>query len=412
MIKPAPKNRDGEKYGKELYDNTFLLVRRKGKVHGLFLSDSKLLRLSADDEQASLKGMICIAKVIDVVKNIDAMFVRLPDKSKCFLTFSDCREETNLSGRRLPIQGDSILLQVTKDAAKGKEASGTMVLKETGLYSVVSVGTGEVLFSHQISLGRKEELKELVLQIKEKLPNNLNVVLRTSVSELEDLSLCLKECETNISYLKELFDTASMRTDYTILKQPMKQYEELLIDVSRTSSLRILTQEEDLYRDVKAFCNVNIPNLVENCVQYSDKLVTLTALFGVEKKLSEALSSKVWLDNGGFLYIEPTQAMTVIDVNSGKYDRNFMSEEAYYQINISAAKEISRQIVLRNLSGIIIVDFINMKNKENNKKLLEFLAELFRNDSNSARIIDITKLGLVEITRKKTGKTIYEQILL
>lgn len=412
MIKPAPKNRDGEKYGKELYDNTFLLVRRKGKVHGLFLSDSKLLRLSADDDQASLKGMICIAKVIDVVKNIDAMFVRLPDKSKCFLTFSDCREETNLSGRRLPIQGDSILLQVTKDAAKGKEASGTMVLKETGLYSVVSVGTGEVLFSHQISSGRKEELKELVLQIKEKLPNNLNVVLRTSVSELEDLSLCLKECETNISYLKELFDTASMRTDYTILKQPMKQYEELLIDVSRTSSLRILTQEEDLYRDVKAFCNVNIPNLVENCVQYSDKLVTLTALFGVEKKLSEALSSKVWLDNGGFLYIEPTQAMTVIDVNSGKYDRNFMSEEAYYQINISAAKEISRQIVLRNLSGIIIVDFINMKNKENNKKLLEFLAELFRNDSNSARIIDITKLGLVEITRKKTGKTIYEQILL
>lgn len=412
MIKPAPKNRDGEKYGKELYDNTFLLVRRKGKVHGLFLSDSKLLRLSADDEQASLKGMICIAKVIDVVKNIDAMFVRLPDKSKCFLAFSDCREETNLSGRRLPLQGDSILLQVTKDAAKGKEASGTMVLKETGLYSVVSVGTGEVLFSHQISPGRKEELKELVLQIKEKLPNNLNVVLRTSVSELEDLSLCLKECETNISYLKELFDTASMRTDYTILKQPMKQYEELLIDVSRTSSLRILTQEEDLYRDVKAFCNVNIPNLVENCVQYSDKLVTLTALFGVEKKLSEALSSKVWLDNGGFLYIEPTQAMTVIDVNSGKYDRNFMSEEAYYQINISAAKEISRQIVLRNLSGIIIVDFINMKNKENNKKLLEFLAELFRNDSNSARIIDITKLGLVEITRKKTGKTIYEQILL
>ena len=152
--------------------------------------------------------------------------------------------------------------------------------------------------------------------------------------------------------------------------------------------------------------------MVENCFKYSDKLVTLAALFGVEKKLSEALSSKVWLENGGFLYIEPTQAMTVIDVNSGKYDKKLISEEAYFQINISAAKEIARQIVLRNLSGIIIIDFINMKNKENNKKLLEFLGELFRNDLNSARIIDITKLGLVEITRKKTGKTIYEQILL
>ena len=167
-----------------------------------------------------------------------------------------------------------------------------------------------------------------------------------------------------------------------------------------------------MYCAVKTFCKDYIPDMVENCFKYSDKLVTLAALFGVEKKLSEALSSKVWLENGGFLYIEPTQAMTVIDVNSGKYDKKLISEEAYFQINISAAKEIARQIVLRNLSGIIIIDFINMKNKENNKKLLEFLGELFRNDLNSARIIDITKLGLVEITRKKTGKTIYEQILL
>ena len=156
----------------------------------------------------------------------------------------------------------------------------------------------------------------------------------------------------------------------------------------------------------------NIPELRGDCLKYSDQLVSLGALFGVEKKLSEALSSKVWLDNGGFLYIEPTQAMTVIDVNSGKYDRNLTSEETYFQINLSAASEIVRQIALRNLSGIIIVDFISMKNKENNKKLLEKMSELFQNDTNSARIIDITKLGLVEITRKKTGKTIYEQILM
>lgn len=412
MIKPTPKNQDAEKYMNELNRNTFLVIRRKDKVHGMFLSDSKLLRISADEERGNLKGMICIAKVVDVVKNIDAMFVRLPDKSKCFVPLSDCRQETNLSGDRIPVQGDNILLQVTKEAAKGKEASGTMAIKINGVYCVVTVGCGEVLFSHKISEKKRTELFEFSCKLKEKIPNNINVVLRTAVVELSDLSLCEKECMEKIIYLKDIFDKAQMRTEYSVLKQPLKNYQDLLLEVSKCSSLRIFAEDDALYSEVSSFVEENIPELRGDCLKYSDQLVSLGALFGVEKKLSEALSSKVWLDNGGFLYIEPTQAMTVIDVNSGKYDRNLTSEETYFQINLSAASEIVRQIALRNLSGIIIVDFISMKNKENNKKLLEKMSELFQNDTNSARIIDITKLGLVEITRKKTGKTIYEQILM
>lgn len=412
MIKPVPKNQDGEKYGKELNENTFLVVRRKNKVHGMLLTDGKLLRVSADEEQGNLNGMICIAKVMDVVKNIDAMFVRLPDKSKCFIPMRDCRTEGNLSGARMPVQGDNVLIQVTKDAAKGKEASGTMALKISGTYSVVSYGTGEVLFSHKMSEEVKANLFPFVNQMKEQLPSNINLVLRTQSGEVSDWSVIEKECLQNLKAFRELLEIAPLRTDYSILRKPFRQYEELLLACSEYPDLRILVEEETLYQEVKAFIEQKIPFLSSRCMKYSDALVSLSALFGVEKKLSEALSVKVWLDNGGFLYIEPTQAMTVIDVNSGKYDRNLISEDAFYQINLSAATEIARQIVLRNLSGIIIVDFICMKKKENDIKLLEYLAELLQNDLNSARIIDITKLGLVEITRKKTGKTIYEQILM
>ncbi len=412
MIKPTLKNQDGAEIGKDLNENTFLVIRRKGMVHGMLLEKGKLMRVSADDYCGNLKGMICIAKVIDVVKNIDAIFVRLPDKSKCFVSFSDCREALNLSANRFPRQGDNLLLQVTKDAAKGKEASGTMAVKLSGIYCVVTTGCGDILFSHKIANAKKEELSVFAKTLKDIVPDNMNVIFRTAISELSDLEFCRKEALELIESFSELISKAKTRKEYSVLKKPLKQYEELLLEVSNRNELRILVEDELLYEQLSGFVSENIPEHSSKCKKYSDKMVSLSALFGVEKKLSEALNTKVWLDSGAFLYIEPTQAMTVIDVNSGKYDRNLISEESYFQINAEAAREIARQILLRNLSGIIIIDFISMKKRENNEKLMKILSELFQNDSNSARIIDITKLGLVEITRKKTGKTLFEQILM
>lgn len=412
MIKPKLKNQDAKHYVKHTSDTTFLLFRRKGLINGMFIQEGRLVRVSADDENINLKGMICIAKVIDVVKNIDAAFVRLPDKRKCFVPFSLIDKSANLSGRETVVQGDNLLLQITQNPAKGKEASGSTILKLDGNYCVITKGSGNIKLSHKIDKSQQSELDNLITRINTILPQDLDVILRTAVVNLDNFNICFDECFTLINEMKDIINKAYTRTDYSILKFPLMNYQELLLEFKNHSDFRILTEDAVLYDELISFLDANMPEHKDNCSLYSDKMVSLTTLFSVEKKLSEALNTKVWLDNGAFLYIEPTQALTVIDVNSGKFSDKCEAQEYYLKVNLSAAEEIARQIVLRNISGIIIIDFINMKKRENNVKLMNYLKELLQNDTNSAQIIDITKLGLVEITRKKTGKTIYEQILM
>ena len=142
---------------------------------------------------------------------------------------------------------------------------------------------------------------------------------------------------------------------------------------------------------------------------YDDPAISLRLLYSLERGMEEALDTRVWLKCGGYLVIEPTEAMTVIDVNSGKNEAKKAGEDTYYQVNLEAAEEVARQLRLRNLSGIIIVDFINMAEKERQKELLETLKNLTAGDPQHPRIVDMTPLGLVEITRKKSHPTLAEQ---
>ena len=125
--------------------------------------------------------------------------------------------------------------------------------------------------------------------------------------------------------------------------------------------------------------------------------------------MENALSRRIWLKSGAYLIMDITEALTVFDVNSGKYELKKASTEAFYQINLEAAREIALQIRLRNLSGIILVDFINMEDTSYEEKLLEYMKQLIRKDKITTNVIDITPLGLMEITRKKVNKTLAEQ---
>ena len=122
------------------------------------------------------------------------------------------------------------------------------------------------------------------------------------------------------------------------------------------------------------------------------------------------INKKVWLNSGAYLIIEPTEALTVIDVNTGKAELKSNKEETFYKINIEAAHEVARQLKIRNISGIIIVDFISMRNKENEQMLLNKMNEILKYDYSRCIAVDITKLGLMEITRKKGKKSLYEII--
>lgn len=172
----------------------------------------------------------------------------------------------------------------------------------------------------------------------------------------------------------------------------------------------IITDDPQIYNSLEHYLKENDLQNLSKLRLYQDDLFPLYKLCRLEREIDLATSRQVWLKSGGYLVIDPTEALTVIDVNTGKYSGKKLRRETLKTINLEAAKEAARQIRLRNLSGIILIDFINMENKEDQKELLAFLESQLFADPVKTRLIDMTKLELVEITRKKVYKTLKEQI--
>ena len=172
---------------------------------------------------------------------------------------------------------------------------------------------------------------------------------------------------------------------------------------------QIITDDWQIYDELRDFAALYMPEQLASISLYQDDY-SLQKLYRTETQLNELLAKKVWLKSGAYLVIEKTEAMYVIDVNSGKNISKKNAAEYIYQINLEAADEIMRQIRLRNLTGMILVDFINMEDSEKDASLLQQLGVLAKRDHIQTNIVDITALGLVEITRKKTTKSLAEQL--
>lgn len=416
MIKPSPKNQDGKLYQDMPDKASFVLVRRKGKIHGCFIQNNKLMRLTTDNENGRMEGMICIAKVIDIVPNINAAFLRVHGERKCFIKLDDLQNGYNLTrpGKDFT-QGDNVLVEISKEPSKGKEASATCNIRLEGKFCVASFGSGNILYSHKITSERRDALKQELSKAGYIPQNGIQIIIRTEANNTSvTADEITKEAVVLGTQLMEFLEKAKHRSDYSVIRGVTPKYLEFIQSISEKKDIlldKILTDDKAIYEDAKQFLAQQLPEMAEKLHFYEDCLVPLNVLYGLEGKLSEALSDKVWLKCGGFLYIEPTQALTVIDVNSGKYDKKSDREETYFQVNMEAAEEIATQIFVRNLTGIIVVDFINMAQKEHRDKLLKALTEFLQKDDNPCKVLGFTRLGLVEITRKKTDKTIYEQIL-
>lgn len=207
---------------------------------------------------------------------------------------------------------------------------------------------------------------------------------------------------------EKILALAKHRTCFSCLVEPAEAFVRVLEQLVYDDEYEeILTDDRNLFEKLLPYCNQMLPE--KKLRFYEDNTFTLSKLYSLETKLDTALNTRIWLKSGGYLIIEPTEALTVIDVNSGKIDVRKGNQETIYKVNQEAAKEIALQLRLRNLSGIIIIDFINMTSKEQQTALLEQLREEVKRDIQKTIIVDMTALGLVEITRKKSHKTLQEQ---
>lgn len=356
-------------------------------------------------------GDIFVAKVISVVANIHAAFIQYGPEGKGFLPLNKDYEPVLLNriydGRLLA--GDELLVQMEKEAIRSKDPVFTTNLSLAGKYCVITNSDKKKGVSNKVS--NKQNKNLLQQQIPEEIP--FGVIVRTNAEELiemEQLSDITEEIHTLCDSMQKLLQEGIHRTCFSKVFEAIAGYLLDIRDEYQRSFDTIVTDDQNIYDQLMGFLQIYLPDMVGNVSLYTDLDYSLHKLYSVETKIQELFGNKVWLRSGAYLVIEQTEAMYVIDVNSGKNNVKKENARYIYDINCEAAKEIMRQMTLRNLSGIIIVDFINMEQEELQQELFYEMKQLAKMDRVLTSVVDITPLGLMEITRKKVKKPLRDQM--
>lgn len=396
-----------------------IITEHHNKIYTLLISRKKLLSIDvSDNRNASLVGNIYIGKVKNISVNIQAAFVEIQKDILCFLPLSDSKYAHILNRQTDNVLkvGDELLVQVIRDAVKTKQPVISTKISLSGNFLVLASDGCKVSFSKKINADKKREISDYLMH--QKVMNHdyecqytnqkYSMIIRTNAGVLDDFNQLYSEWETLLSEYEDLFHTAAYRTCFTCLKEVDKPYLEHLKNYYHTEYNEIVTDMKDIYDElIKAEYNSLTNN--RSIRLYQDEY-PLSKLYSLRSLIEDALDKRVWLKSGGYLVIESTEALTSIDVNTGKYEVGKNNEETFFYINMEAAKEISIQLRVRNISGIIIVDFINMNDNSKKQQLLDSLKKLVQKDSIPTQVIDMTPLGLVEITRKRVNKPLHEVI--
>lgn len=399
-------------------------------ISALYDEKNKMLEVIPEQEGIrSILGDIYIGRIQNLVKNLNAAFVQIAPGQNCYLPLEDCRHPvfTNkMSVKKELSQGDELLVQVTREALKTKEPAVSTNLNLTGKYAVLTTGNRRLSVSSKLRKDERAHYLELLKQFcaSAKTPPDYGIIIRTNAANGSDEQI-LAELAALEDSLNQLLETAAHKTVYSCVHQEPAAYLKHLDDLRQDALEEIITDDRSIF---EAVCgkyhitknqllstgSVPVPvNAVETAGQirirfYEDKLLSLSALYQVKSTLTEALMERVWLKSGAYILIEHTEALTVIDVNTGKNIAKKQMQENFLKVNKEAAAEIAHQLRLRNISGMILVDFMNLTAEEANAELLSFFRLELKKDPIPAQVVDMTRLGLVEVTRKKVKKALRE----
>lgn len=374
-------------------NDNYIVTKYRGRTCGL-LTDERMDPVRIDVENDEIKcrlGSIYAARVCEISDSTGAVFVELADKEKAYLPKEEEEDALILNAAEDRCRlccGDLILVQVCAEAVKSKLPSVTAYVSLAGSLAVAVMNRAGLGFSKKLD---DKDLKTKIKEICSERAGELEgfyIVVRTAASahsaeETVNEAISLKHS------LSDICERAKKNRKICMLKEG-----ENIFVSSAGKAGRVITDDVRLYDALK---RVNPDTQL-----YEDRRLPLTALYGFERAFKRALSKTVWLKSGAFLVIEPTEALVSIDVNTGKSDKDFLS------VNLEACEEIARQLILRNLSGMIIADLISMKSKDDQEAVLKKMRRALKDDPGGAVCADITKLGLLEITRKKVRQPLYE----
>ena len=368
------------------------------------------------EDEPFVLGNIYVAHVNDVVKNINAAFVEYSPGKKAYLSLENT-ENTFFINRKNTTkicQGDNILVQIKKEPIKTKDAVCSTCIEFSSNYVVLTYGVAGINVSTKIkdnslrqSLSNycsdiisgimydKEAYGMITEELFYNILSNTGIIVRTQAQDISDYELIKEDILKQFEALFLCLNKALYSKGRTCI---YSNENPILSVINKHKSDEIITDNEEIY---KLLCEQSIDGKL-----YEDSLLPLYKLYNIEGLLNDVSSRKVWLKSGAYLVIDYTEAMTVIDVNTGKCEKGKNKEDTILKINLEAAIEAMRQIKLRNISGIIIIDFIDMAKDEAKEALLNQLIDEAKKDNIKTSIMGLTRLNLVEITRKKIRERI------
>ncbi len=394
--------------------------------------DNRILSAQVLTMDEHAVGNIYVGRVQSISENIGAAFVDIGGGCLTFLPLAEAKS-AHIMNRKADGKlkaGDELMVQVVKEALKSKLAGVSTKLTLTGRYAVVGERTlqkpadkakgtaapkaedgskerkesGTVHVSAKLTEAEKERFRSL--KPLARIAADYSLIVRTNAAALPDDAPLIAEASELSETLTHMIKIADTRTCYSCLYRSRPDWALFVENAYRTEYDEVVTDLADVYPDLQDICGkASIPVRL-----YEDPLLPLYKLYALEARLQELTEKKVWLKSGGYLVIEPTEALISIDVNTGKYEAGKEPEETYYRINIEAAEAIAWQIRARNLAGIILVDFINLKDKNRETALIAQMKDLLKRDPVHTRVVDMTPLGLMEITRKKIDPCLAQQL--
>lgn len=385
-----------------------IFISSKDNTKRIVVTDNGniLEKYEENEKSKRLEGKIYLGKVQNVLQGMQAAFIDIGETRNTFIHLKDIlpkvdiiKNENNLNQekniKKLVKVGDKILIQVKRDATNMKGAKVSTHINLPSRYFVLMPNTDIKTISQKIE--NDEEKNRLMEIINEILPEGFGIIVRTSAlnKEKEELKNDLNE---TINKWKEIEKIANDKeTTYPrVVYEGQSFIETLLMDLIDKDMTRIVVDNKKCYKEVEKI----IKNLHEDITIELKENENIFDIYDINDQLEKIKQRKIWLKCGGFITIDKTEALTAIDVNSGKYIGNKNLEQTVFKVNSEASVEIAKQLRLRDIGGIIIIDYIDMIDEEHKKQIIKVLEENLKYDRSKTQIVGFSKLNLLEMTRK------------
>ena len=388
-----------------------IVIQNKEEKQIAFIEDGIVKEYYKEKEDKKrLEGNIYVGKVVDVLPGMQAAFGDIGEEKNTFLHIRDLLpKKSNITGNKeedlekynikdyiKPNQ--MILLQVKKDATQIKGARVSTNIQIPGRFAIILPENDFITVSQKIeSKEEKNRLVEIINKVKK--DRKLGIIVRTA-AEGKDEKLIVKDIESTIRKLEEIenrFNKVKDKNKPTILKNSDTILEKILLDLVDNNLDKIWVNKEELKIKIENIINEVQENIK---VKLECQKQDLENKYDLLKQVEKIESRKIWLKCGGFITIDKTEALTAIDVNSGKFTGKQNLEQTVVKVNKEASIEIAKQLRLRDIGGIIIIDYIDMNEEKSKEEVVETLKQSLKQDRAKTQIMQFTKLNLLEMTRK------------